>query len=274
MEDDVLKGEALVCALDERTCLACLELDGTDQKVPVHDGCRCVVVPIPKSWAELTGLPLCDPIPGTRSSAIGQIPADGGLYKEFLIQRQRVTHEDEGVVPDAAQRLREWLDHRVGTTGVEPGVVASIRATLLGQPAMLPVDDLIAILRTVCWSAEHGDLFRACARAGAFDSLAEQLERMSAEVPEGPYAGRHRGALFRDAAAAAKPISVTRAIAYLESACGADPGNITILVELATLQRQAALREDALRTLEIALRIRPDHKGARREYERLKVDLQ
>jgi hypothetical protein len=271
MADDTLKGTALLCALDERTCLACLELDGTDHRVPVHDGCRCVVVPIPRSWAELTGLPVREPGPGTRSSAIGQVPADGGLYKSFLIQRQRVMHEDGDVTPDVAQRLREWLERSIGTAGGEPDVVASIRAMLLGAPATARLEDLVAILRTVRWNAEHGDLFRAGARAGASDALAEQLERMRAEVPEGPYAGRHRGVLFRDAAAAAKAISMDRAIEYLESARGVDPGSVTILVELAALQRRASRKDDALHTLEVALRISPDHKAARREYERLMV---
>jgi hypothetical protein len=51
----IIKGSQLVCALDEKTCLKCLEFDGSTNppKLPIHDGCRCVTVPVTKTFKEL-----------------------------------------------------------------------------------------------------------------------------------------------------------------------------------------------------------------------------
>jgi len=44
---------------DSRVCLACLALSGTlhatDEIMPSHPNCRCVMVPVTMSWAEITG---------------------------------------------------------------------------------------------------------------------------------------------------------------------------------------------------------------------------
>ena len=44
---------------DSRVCLACLALSGTlyatDEIMPSHVNCRCVLVPVTMSWAEITG---------------------------------------------------------------------------------------------------------------------------------------------------------------------------------------------------------------------------
>jgi SPP1 gp7 family putative phage head morphogenesis protein len=52
---------------DSRVCLACLALSGTlhrtDEIMPSHPNCRCVMIPQTLSWAELTGDPT---LPDTR----------------------------------------------------------------------------------------------------------------------------------------------------------------------------------------------------------------
>ena len=59
-------------AQDQRVCLACLALSGTKQPtneiLPSHPNCRCVMVPVTLSWAEITGDPS---IPDTRAEAAG-----------------------------------------------------------------------------------------------------------------------------------------------------------------------------------------------------------
>lgn len=57
---------------DARVCLACLALSGTKQPtseiLPSHPNCRCVMVPVTRSWAEITGDPT---IPDTRAIPVG-----------------------------------------------------------------------------------------------------------------------------------------------------------------------------------------------------------
>lgn len=64
---DVLKGVMFSAALDNRTCYQCAALDGMQYdykdgandhdgpQIPLHPRCRCVYVPITKSWSELEG---------------------------------------------------------------------------------------------------------------------------------------------------------------------------------------------------------------------------
>jgi SPP1 gp7 family putative phage head morphogenesis protein len=81
---DILKGVQWTATLDGRTCPICIPLDGRLYKnpaiaprTPAHMQCRCVLVPITKSWDEL-GLPVKrgdKRIKATRASMNGQVPA-------------------------------------------------------------------------------------------------------------------------------------------------------------------------------------------------------
>jgi SPP1 gp7 family putative phage head morphogenesis protein len=56
---------------DSRVCLACLALSGTlsttDEIMPSHPNCRCVMIPVTLSWAEITG---DSSIPDTRPKPV------------------------------------------------------------------------------------------------------------------------------------------------------------------------------------------------------------
>jgi SPP1 gp7 family putative phage head morphogenesis protein len=62
-----VKGYRRQATQDSRVCLACLALSGTlqttDEIMPSHPNCRCVMIPVTLSWAEITG---DDSIPDTR----------------------------------------------------------------------------------------------------------------------------------------------------------------------------------------------------------------
>lgn len=80
---DIVTGWYWHSATDERTCPGCWALHGSrhsvDDKLDGHVQCRCTMVPITKSWAEITG---DDTIPDTRPQVVpgpelfAQLPAE------------------------------------------------------------------------------------------------------------------------------------------------------------------------------------------------------
>ena len=68
-QNPAVQGYRRQATQDSRVCLACLALSGTvhatDEIMPSHPNCRCVMVPATMSWAEITG---DDSIPDTRPS--------------------------------------------------------------------------------------------------------------------------------------------------------------------------------------------------------------
>ena len=85
---DILKGEEWTATLDISTCPVCGALDGKvfpvgkGQTTPAHVNCRCVRVPVLKSWEELgikgPKLPV-----GARASMDGEVP-DGTTFGGWL----------------------------------------------------------------------------------------------------------------------------------------------------------------------------------------------
>lgn len=267
---DVIKGVELLCALDERTCLTCLELDRSQnpQELPIHEGCRCVTLPVTKTFKDL-GIDFPELSEGTRASAIGPVTADGGLYKQYLIQRARLTAKNL-TNEVLATELASWLES-ASKKESDNGVVASIQLAIFALSTPKSFDEVRPILTRVRWNAtgEHDYVFKACAEAGEYGALTELLGRMASEVPNGPYAGRHRGMLYKAAAEAVKPFSLSSSIEFLIRAVDHDPLNVAILVQLGSLQRKAGNSNQAHCTIEKALGVNPTHKGALRELKRL-----
>lgn len=77
---NLIANEQWVATLDTRTCPTCGGLDGQKfelgkgPRAPIHIGCRCLRVPVTKSWREL-GFDIDELPPGTRASMNGQVPA-------------------------------------------------------------------------------------------------------------------------------------------------------------------------------------------------------
>lgn len=97
--DDLFKGEKWILTLDSRTCPTCMAAEagspyklGEGPRAPVHPNCRCLRVPIVKSWREL-GINLDEAPAGTRASMNGQVP-DSMTYNEWLRKQPREVVED------------------------------------------------------------------------------------------------------------------------------------------------------------------------------------
>ena len=269
---DIVMGIELLCALDEQTCLTCLELDGTlnPPKLPIHQGCRCVTLHVLKSFSDLgIGAPKFPE--RTRASSIGPVAWDGGLYKQYLIQRARLAAKR---LPNAvlATELGVWFQN-IRDKGSDDGVVASIQLAIFAVSAPKSFDEWRPILAKVRWNAggKHQYLYKACAEAGEYEALTESLGRMARDVPDSTYSGRHQGMLYRSAAEVVKPFSLTVAVELLTSAADYDPRNIAVLVQLGSLQSRAGKSDQAHRTIEKALEVNSTHKGALRELERLRA---
>lgn len=121
---DVLKGEKWVATLDSRTCPQCQALDGEEfplgegPQPPVHLGpCRCVRVPVLKSW-ESMGFDVGDLPESTRASLNGEVP-EKTTYPEWLAG-QSESVQDDALGPERAALFRTGkvtIDRFVDDTG-------------------------------------------------------------------------------------------------------------------------------------------------------------
>lgn len=106
---DIIAKEQWVSTLDTRTCPQCQGLDGQTfevgqgQMTPVHIGCRCVRIPVTKSWREL-GFDIDDLDASTRASMNGQVPATQ-TYGQWL-RKQPVEVQDEALGPTRGKLFR------------------------------------------------------------------------------------------------------------------------------------------------------------------------
>jgi SPP1 gp7 family putative phage head morphogenesis protein len=96
---DLIKGYQYTATLDARTCLECAPLDGRvygagefRPALPQHFNCRCMYVPVVKSWKEL-GLDIEEAPEGTRASMNGQVPATL-TYQQWLAQQSTAVQND------------------------------------------------------------------------------------------------------------------------------------------------------------------------------------
>lgn len=95
--DDLIKSVQWVATLDTRTCEICMGLDGQEfeldgKQPPAHINCRCVLVPVVKSWKEL-GIDLDEAPAGTRASMDGQVPAKK-TFPEWLENQSAKVQKD------------------------------------------------------------------------------------------------------------------------------------------------------------------------------------
>lgn len=98
---DVLKGVQWSATLDTRTCQECGALDGQTWEMgdkhpmpSLHFGCRCTLLPVTKSFEELTGIKGLDDIPeSTRASMNGQV-ASSMTYLDWLGRQDAATKAD------------------------------------------------------------------------------------------------------------------------------------------------------------------------------------
>lgn len=111
-DSGIIKGFQVVLTLDSRTCLECVSmLNGNpyseDPGAPFHLNCRCIVIPVTKSWREL-GINADDLPPGTRAAMDGEYPADIS-YNDWL-RRQPEGVQNEVLGKTRADLFREGAD--------------------------------------------------------------------------------------------------------------------------------------------------------------------
>lgn len=106
---DLIAAEQWVSTLDTRTCPHCMALDGQKfaigkgTRTPAHIGCRCIRVPVTKSWREL-GFDIDDLPAGTRASMNGQVSATE-TYDSWL-RKQSASVQDEALGPSRGALFR------------------------------------------------------------------------------------------------------------------------------------------------------------------------
>ncbi|MFD1944723.1 phage minor head protein [Paradevosia shaoguanensis] len=108
--DDLIAAEQWVSTLDTRTCPHCMGLDGQrfelgkGTRTPAHIGCRCIRVPVTKSWREL-GFDIDELPPATRASMNGQVSATE-TYDSWL-RKQPASTQNEALGPPRAALFRK-----------------------------------------------------------------------------------------------------------------------------------------------------------------------
>jgi SPP1 gp7 family putative phage head morphogenesis protein len=144
---DILKGVQWISTLDNRTCLICGALDGKifyyNKKMvppprPRHPRCRCCLVPITKSWAELgADQKIQEPDAGTRPfTYIGEKPPLGS--RQYVSQMNKWA----GDVP-ATEIYPQWLKRM---NGQDPAFVRDIlgpKRYELWQAGKLEFNDMV-----------------------------------------------------------------------------------------------------------------------------------
>ncbi|MDD4390239.1 MAG: hypothetical protein PHW03_05485 [Eubacteriales bacterium] len=116
---DIMKGYRWLSTLDSITCIKCvarsglqwdLKLNPIGHSIPfvrqgdLHTNCRCPIVPILKSYREL-GINIDEMKPGTRSSDLGQVPAD--MSFDAFLKRHDANYVDELLGKGKAQLWRD-----------------------------------------------------------------------------------------------------------------------------------------------------------------------
>lgn len=255
---DIIKEVRLLCALDERTCLKCLELDGTKNppKLPIHKGCRCITIPITKTWKELGAKYI--PPKGSPFSDVGENRSNTAreIQKAYLIERARAL--ENGLEGDVlANHLRTILPSLKSRYPEQKGMLAEIKAKVFAFKPNDDLEEIEDILKSLPWfSGAFGPLFKQCAELQAFNLIDKTLKVKSDK-------------LCRVAGDSVKAVSLEKAVEYYEQAQKIDKKNTAIMMELGKLYRRCKRFDEAKRMFKQVLKIKPDHKGAKRELERL-----
>jgi len=266
--DSVIKGAIFSCSLDEKTCLKCLELDGTKNPptLPIHSGCRCITIPITKTWAEL-GVKVSKG--GPFSDEAMELTSSDGIYKDYLIERAKAL--ERGLKKDElAKHLKSILPVLKKKYPKDKSAFIRIKARLF---ELQPGDDLKeikAILNGLSWdSKQFSSLFKHCAELNRFDLIEKTLKDKIKIIPTGLFDLHAKYNLYRTAGNSVKKYSLEKAIEYCERAFKFKKNYIGVIVELGKLYRRTKRTEDAKKMFIKALKIKPDHKEAKRELERL-----
>ena len=140
-------------------------------------------------------------------------------------------------------------------------------------PLTQPNDDLKeikTILNSISWHPKAlSPLFKRCAKLNRFDLIDDTLRDKIKYIPTGLFDRLAKYNLYRAAGNSAKKYSLEKAIEYNEQAFKIKETNTGVIVELGKLYRRTGRTEDAKIMIKKALKINPNHKGAKSELAKL-----
>ncbi|WP_210413407.1 hypothetical protein [Altererythrobacter sp. TH136] len=146
-DTDILAGYTFCATMQLRTPLRVLLRHGekhvgfSEPPVIAREQWEGIWIPVPKSWAEL-GFDLPELPGGTMASEVGQIPADGGEFLQFLIAVRQLVETDESATARRRKLEIELMKTRwlafVGPLGGKEKV-----ADKLLPPFLLTIESLV-----------------------------------------------------------------------------------------------------------------------------------
>ncbi|MFH0947129.1 MAG: hypothetical protein V2A76_18230 [Planctomycetota bacterium] len=270
---DVLKGYRLVAALDEESELRCLLDDGKMDPAVLrsHQECRCVKAPVAKSLKEL-GLVDHDYSPreiGARASAIGEVPRDGGLYKAFLIEQARV-REAGGENEDHPSLLLAKLETLRTVFPDQEHLAARVRTQLLlrqQEPEVEAVEELVGSAQQL--GSFVADLMRLCAKVERLDLVDAVVEAQLETHRRGNSLDQQAASVFDAAGRALSKSHAEASLRHFYQVVALAPEYTRCWMDIAKLNRRIGNLREARAAADKVLLIKPGHKGAQKEIDRI-----
>lgn len=111
----IIKGYKRMATADGRVCPACLALSGTEYKtneiMPSHPQCRCVMVPVAKTWLELTGVEGLDDEEGKIPSGDEILQTLGDEKARFILGPSRYNLWKNGTSVEKMAQIINNIDY-------------------------------------------------------------------------------------------------------------------------------------------------------------------
>jgi len=263
---DLIKGYKWFCALDEETCLECLLKDGKfvkENTPPFHDRCRCVVVPVLKTFKKL-GFKINEFSGEMRASAIGRVPENGGLYKHYLIERAKT--KKSGNVSDI--KLIEILEDAFKKYPNEIETYRKLKNTLLlASNTELDRGTIVEMIKSVTWpSPELEELMFRAYDIGCENEVKTKLQEIEIFIKRisPTYADRHISQIYSSIAKMIKKKSLSGSLFYYKRAFELN-GTAGNGLNLLRIYKKLKMNSEYIKFLDLLIRLFPENNMIKKE---------